>query len=321
MGEEGKPGLRIGISECLLGRMVRWDGGHKRDDFLTKVLAPFVGFVPVCPEVEIGLGTPREPIQLRRAGTGDVLLVGNKTGEDHSERMLRYAQRRVAQLARLDLHGYVLKKDSPTCGMERVRVHVGDSRPPSRDGVGLFARVLLERMPLLPVEDEGRLHDPDLRENFIERVFAYRRMRELFGGRWTAGDLVRFYTAHKLLLMAHEPAGLRRLGALVAKVKELPRAELVERYQTELMLVLRRIATRRRHTNVLQHMAGYLKHADLDDRRELEGVIEDFRRGLVPLVVPVTLVRHLVRRYQVAYLAGQLYLEPHPKELMLRNHS
>ncbi|HEX8908210.1 MAG TPA: DUF523 and DUF1722 domain-containing protein [Anaeromyxobacteraceae bacterium] len=315
----GGPPARLGVSSCLLGERVRYDGGHKKDDFLTGLLARFVELVPVCPEVELGLGTPREPIRLQRDGDL-VRLVAPKSGKDHTEPMRRFAERRVRALARLDLCGYVLKKDSPSCGMERVRVWGG--RMPSRDGRGAFAAVLMAELPLLPVEEEGRLRDPGLRESFVERVFAYRRLKDLFQGRWTVGGLVSFHAAEKLLVLAHEPAAYQRLGRLVAGAKGAPRAEIARAYAEVFMSALARPATRGRHVNVLQHMAGYLKDlASADERQELAEAIEDYRRGLVPLVVPVTLVKHHVRRHGIAYLAGQRYLEPHPKELMLRNHA
>jgi uncharacterized protein YbgA (DUF1722 family)/uncharacterized protein YbbK (DUF523 family) len=315
----GGPPVRLGVSSCLLGERVRYDGGHKKDDFLTGLLARFVELVPVCPEVELGLGTPREPIRLQRDGDL-VRLVAPKSGKDHTEPMRRFAERRVRALARLDLCGYVLKKDSPSCGMERVRVWGG--RMPSREGRGAFACVLMAELPLLPVEEEGRLRDPALRESFVERVFAYRRLKDLFQGRWTVGDLVSFHAAEKLLVLAHEPAAYQRLGRLVAGAKGAPRAEIARAYAEVYMSALARPAPRGRHVNVLQHMAGYLKDlASADERQELAEAIEDYRRGLVPLVVPVTLVKHHVRRHGIAYLAGQRYLEPHPKELMLRNHA
>jgi uncharacterized protein YbgA (DUF1722 family)/uncharacterized protein YbbK (DUF523 family) len=312
--------IRIGISSCLLGQHVRYDGGHKRDAFLVDELARFVTFVPVCPEVELGMPVPRPAIRLVRE-RGEVRLLDPRSGADHTEAMRRWAAGRVRELARLDLSGYVLKKDSPSCGMERVKVHAARG-PGVRDGVGLFAEELLRRLPLLPVEEEGRLHDPGLREAFVERVFAYRRLRALLGARWTPGALVRFHTAEKLLLLAHDPESYRALGRLVARVTRLPRAEAEARYGDRFMHALRTPATRGKHCNVLQHMAGYLKEAlDAAEKAELQESFADYRRGLVPLVVPLTLLRHHLRKHGVPYLAGQSYLEPHPKELMLRNRA
>jgi len=311
--------LRIGVSACLLGREVRHDGGHKRDRFLTDVLGPHVEWVPVCPEVEVGMGVPRPSIRLEQRGDS-LRLVEPRSGADHTHAMETYAARRARELERLELSGYVLKKDSPSCGMERVRIWRASGQA-TRAGRGLFAGALMTRLPLLPVEEEGRLTNAALRENFVERIFAYRRLRALFRGHWTTGELVAFHTAHKLLLLAHSEVEYRRLGRLVAGAKSLERAELRARYEHGFMTALGHLATPRRHTNVLQHMVGHLR-AGLDgaDRAELAAQIEDYRRGLVPLVVPVALLRHHVRRLDVEYLRGQIYLDPHPKELMLRNH-
>jgi len=330
---EGSPGLaaatektrppgapvRVGISACLLGQAVRYDGGHKRNDFVTGLLARYVTFVPVCPEVELGLGTPREPVRLERAGKA-VRLVEPGSGKDHTEAMRSLAERRVAELARMELSGFILKKDSPSCGMERVRLWGGTA--PARTGRGAFAAVLMERLPLLPVEEEGRLSDLALRENWVERVFAHGRLRDLLGRRWSLGDLIRFHSREKLLLLAHDPETYRKLGRLVARARGVPREELARAYGEGFMRGLARLATRGRQANALSHMAGYVKElARADERRELAESIDEYRRGLIPLIVPVTLVRHHVRRHGIEYLAGQSYLEPHPRELMLRNHA
>jgi uncharacterized protein YbgA (DUF1722 family)/uncharacterized protein YbbK (DUF523 family) len=311
--------VRIGVSACLLGQSVRYDGGHKRDAFLVDTFGQFVEWVPVCPEVEAGMGTPREAIRLQRE-RGDVRLVGVRTATDHTDVVRAFAARRVEALAREHLDGYVLKKDSPSCGMERVKVYGGGGAP-ARTGRGVFAEALLARLPDLPVEEEGRLSDPRLRENFVERVFAYRRLRDLFSGRWTVGALVRFHAAHKLALLAHSPAAYQELGRLVARAAGIARAEVAAAYGEGFMRALSVVATTRRHVNVLQHMLGYFRDAlDDESRAELAGAIADYGQGLVPLVVPVTLIRHQVRRCGIGYLAAQVYLEPHPKELMLRNH-
>jgi uncharacterized protein YbgA (DUF1722 family)/uncharacterized protein YbbK (DUF523 family) len=320
MSGPDKPPIRIGISACLLGEKVRYDGGHKRDAYLVETFGRHVEWVPVCPEVEMGLGVPRETLRLVRTG-GEIRLIMPKTGADHTEAMRAYAKQRVAELAKEDLCGYVLKKGSPSCGMERVRVF--DARGvPAKSGRGLFAEALLRRFPHLPVEEEGRLSEPRRRENFVDRVFAYHRLRTLFAGRWKLGELVAFHTAHKLLLMAHSPKAYETLGRLVAGAKAVPRGELRERYEAEFMRALGAMATTKRHVNVLLHIVGHFRgQLDDDSRRELLSVIDDYRRGLVPLIVPITLIRHHVRRFGVAYLRGQVYLEPHPKELMLRNHA
>jgi uncharacterized protein YbgA (DUF1722 family)/uncharacterized protein YbbK (DUF523 family) len=313
------PSVRIGISSCLLGHPVRYDGGHKRDAFLVDTIGPHVTWVPVCPEEEAGMGTPREPMRLVRAD-GRLRLLGVRSATDHTPVLDGWAARRVEQLAREDLDGYILKKDSPSCGLDRVKVYNAHLAP-ARTGRGLFADALVARLSKLPVEEEGRLCDPRLRENFVERVFAYRRLRTFFTGRWTVSGLVHHQAAHKLTLLSHSPDACRTLGRLVARAKDLPRAEVRATYEDGFMRCLATLATPRKHVNVLQHMLGYFRGVlDADSRAELAGAIADYRRGLVPLVVPLTLLRSQVRRCRVTYLAGQTYLEPHPKELMLRNH-
>lgn len=311
--------IRIGVSSCLLGEMVRFDGGHKRDNFLVTVFGSYVEWVPLCPEVEIGLGVPRETIRLERKA-GLVHLVAPKSQTDHTKTMQRWARSRLKDLAQESLSGYVLKSKSPSCGMERVPVY-DENGVPEKKGRGLFAEELLARFGSLPVEEEGRLNDPVLRENFIERVFAYHRLRGVFEGRWKPRQAVEFHTAHKLLLMAHSPKHYRTLGRLVAGVKAVPAKEFREQYEQAFMEAMRLHATVGKHVNVLEHMLGYVSDSlDADARKELLEVIADYRQRLVPLVVPLTLLRHHVRKHKIAYLEGQLYLEPHPKELMLRNH-
>ena len=311
--------LRLGVSSCLLGSEVRFDGGHKRDRFLTDRVADFVEWVPVCPEVEAGMAVPRPALRLVREGD-DLRMLEIASGRDHTQRMQSYAARRVRALRDLELCGYVLKKDSPSCGMTCVKIY-REKGMPKRDGSGLYATALMEAYPNLPVEDEGRLNDSKLRENFIERVFAYERLRKLFRGRWTHGQVVAFHTAHKLQLMAHSPVVYRQLGRLVASPKKLPRASFSQEYQSEFMQALKQVATPGRNTNVLQHAAGHFKESlDSTSRVELADLIHDYRKGLVPLVVPLTLVGHHVRVHGIDYLKGQTFLEPHPKELMLRNH-
>jgi uncharacterized protein YbgA (DUF1722 family)/uncharacterized protein YbbK (DUF523 family) len=283
------------------------------------VLGPLVEWVKVCPEVEVGMGTPRESIRLVDEH-GTIRLLTVETGIDHTASMTAYSARKVTELAVEDLCGYVLKKDSPSCGMTRVKVY-RSQEPGRRVGVGLFAQALLARFPHLPVEEEGRLIDPRMRENFVERVFAYRRLRDLFEKRWTIGDLVGFHTAHMLVLRAHSTQAYTRLGRVVAGTRSADRGALRAGYTGGFMNALAKIATPERHANVLQHMAGYFKKTlDAASRAELQAAIEDYRFGRVPLIVPVTLFRHHVRVHHVAYLAGQVYLAPHPKERVACSH-
>jgi len=312
--------IRVGVSTCLLGQEVRWDAGHKRDRFLTDVLAPYFEWVPVCPEVEVGMGIPRRPVRLVRGEGGEPRMLEPTSGRDWTRAMQGYTKKRLRGLAALELCGYVLKSGSPSCGMERVKLY-GAGGMPEKSGTGLFAAELLRRFPGLPVEEEGRLHDARLRENWIERVFAYRRLRSLFAGRPSRGRLVAFHTAHKLQLLSHSETHYRALGRLVADAKQTHEAELRERYQAAFMEALARPATPKRHVNVLQHALGHLRGRVAPGvSRELHDLVGDYARGLVPLVVPLTMLRHYVHQLEISYLAGQIYLDPHPKELMLRNH-
>lgn len=311
--------IRLGISTCLLGEQVRYDGGHKWDRFITGTLGKYVDFVPVCPEVECGLGIPREAMRL----VGDPAqphLVTVRSGVDHTERMLTWARQRVVSLEQEGLCGFIFKSDSPSSGMERVKVY-GPSGSPTKTGVGLFARTFMEHFPLLPVEEEGRLHDPKLRENFIEAIFTLKRWREMLAENRSRGSLVDFHTRHKLLLRSHSLEHLRQMGKLVAQAATLPIPDLFESYQKLLLAALGRKTTTKKNTDVLYHLMGYFK-GDLspDEKRELREIIDLYHGGLMPLIVPVTLINHYVRKYDQPYLKGQWYLEPHPIELQLRNH-
>jgi uncharacterized protein YbgA (DUF1722 family)/uncharacterized protein YbbK (DUF523 family) len=311
--------IRLGISSCLLGEAVRWDGGHKRDRFIAETLGRCFEWVPVCPELEVGMGTPREPVRLTGSARSP-RMVGLRSGEDWTTRMSHYSRERVRRLEEMDLCGYLLKKDSPSCGMERVKIHAGKG-PPVRKGTGLFARQLMERFPLLPVEEEGRLQDPRLRENFIVRVFAYRRWKDLEASGCRRGDLVAFHTIHRFLLLAHSPKLYREMGRLVAHAREHSPADLRRRYGETFMRALAKPATVKGHCNVLQHLARFLKsHLGPAERRELQELLEDYRGGRVPLIAPLTLLKHHIRQHGIGYVSDQIYLSPHPKELMLRNH-
>jgi uncharacterized protein YbgA (DUF1722 family)/uncharacterized protein YbbK (DUF523 family) len=304
----------------LLGEPVRYDGGHKRDRWVTDVLGPHVDFVPVCPEVECGLGTPRESMHLE-GDPDQPRLVTTRTHEDLTDQMLSWAWTRVKELESQPLCGYIFKANSPSSGMERVRVYDANGVP-TRTGVGLFARAFMDHFPLLPVEEEGRLHDAGLRENFIEQVFTVHRWRQMEAQGRRRGNLVQFHTENKLLIMAHSPKHLRELGPLVAHAKEKRPTELFAEYFERLMDALRLKATPAKHTNVLQHIMGYFKdELSADEKQELLEIIGEYRQGLVPLIVPVTLLNHYVRKYDQPYLAQQTYLHPHPAELKLRNHA
>lgn len=311
--------LRLGVSSCLLGNPVRYDGQHKLDRFLRDVLGRYVEWVPVCPEMECGLGVPREAMRL--VGEPDrPRLVTRTTGTDRTEQMQEWIRRRIPELTTDDLCGFVFKSDSPSSGMERVKVY-GPSGVPVKKGVGLFARAFLEAHPLLPAEEEGRLHDPGLRENFIERIFAVRRWKDLLARGHTRGALVDFHTREKLLFLAHSPPHYQLLGRLVAAAKELHTEELFSRYETLMAEGLRQRATPKKNANVLQHALGYFKRElTADEKQEMLQAIDLHRRELVPLIVPVTLLNHYVRRYDQPYLKLQTWLCPHPAELQLRNH-
>lgn len=308
----------LGISACLAGRAVRFDGTAKRDRFLTDLLGQFVRYHPVCPEVELGMGTPRETIRLARVD-GEVRLLAPKSGTDHTAAMRAYADAKADELAGLGLSGYVLKSASPSCGMERVKVYDGNGVP-SKSGRGLFAEALLRRLPELPVEEEGRLNDPGLRENFVARVFAYQRLQLLFQAGWGLGDLVRHHSAVKLQLLAHDPERYRALGRIVANAKGRPLPEVAQDYTCLTMAALSSLPSRGKHVNVLQHMTGYFKRSLQEaEKTELASLFEDFRQGYVPLGVPMTLVLHHIRRVGIEYLRPQTYLAPYPKELRLRD--
>ena len=312
--------IRILVSACLLGEKVRYDGGHKRDLFLIETLGPFVEWVRVCPEVDCGLPVPREAMRL--AGNPDrPRLLTSRTGIDHTDRMERWAKARLDELAGLDLCGYICKKDSPSSGMERVKVYGAGGGIPARTGVGIFTRRFKERFPRIPVEEEGRLTDPAIREMFIERVFCLRRFRDLLSRPPSRGALVDFHTDHKLLLLSHDRAHYEELGRLVAGAKALSVDRLYRKYEEVFLSALTRKATPGKCADVLAHMMGYFrKMLSTSEKQEMIEVIDLYRRRRIPLVVPITLVRHYVRKYDVAYLARQRFLNPHPVELMLRNH-
>ncbi len=311
--------IKLGISSCLLGQKVRYDGGHKWDRFITDTLGKFVEFVPVCPEAECGLGVPREAMRLEGDPSAPRLMT-RRTREDRTERLAGWAKEKVARLEAEDLCGFIFKSDSPSSGMERVKVY-NDRGMPVAKGVGVFARIFMEHFPLLPVEDEGRLHDPGLREHFIERLFTLKRWRQTLALGPNRGNLVDFHTRHKLLVLAHSPNHYRLLGKLVAQAKAMSLPQLYEQYQARLMEALSLKTTVKKNVNVLLHAMGYFKkQLSAGEKEELLEVIENYRKGYIPLIVPVTLINHYVRKYDQTYLQSQYYLHPHPIELKLRNH-
>lgn len=311
--------IRLGISTCLLGEPVRFDGGHKFDHFIVHTLGQYVEYVPVCPEVECGLPIPRESMHLE-GDPKDPRLVTSKTHIDQRDRMVQFARRRVQELEKEDLCGFIFKSNSPSSGMERVKVY-DKNGVPAKVGVGLFARIFMDHFPLLPVEEEGRLNDPKLRENFIERIFALKRWRELRAQRMTRGSLVAFHMRHKLLLLSHSPKHYQEMGRFAARGKQVPVQALYDRYQTLLLEALKLKSTSKKNANVLMHMMGYFKEElSADEKQELLEVIDQYRLGMTPLIVPITLMNHFVRKYREPYLQDQVYLQPHPIELQLRNH-
>ena len=320
MAVQSQP-IRIGISSCLLGQKVRYNGGHQHDRLITDVLGQYLAFVPVCPEVECGLGVPRETMHL--AGyPGNPRLVTSKTRVDHTARMKKWAAARVQELEKLNLHGFIFKSKSPSSGMERIKVF-GDDGKVRNNGVGIFARTFMEHFPLLPVEEDGRLHDIVLRENFIESIFVYQRWRQLLANQIKKlGPLVSFHSDHKLQIMAHSVSHYREMGRLVAGGGDKSIADLFKIYEVKLMEAMRLKPTIKKNVNVLQHIAGYFKkELSRDEKQELQEIIDRYHQGLLPLIVPITLISHYVRKYRTEYLARQHYLSPHPIELKLRNHA
>lgn len=311
--------IRLGVSSCLLGEKVRYDGGHQLDRFLTDTLSRFVEYVPVCPEVEVGLPTPRETLRL--VGEPEAQrLVFSKSGEDITERMTDWAKKRVAELEKEELCGFIFKSKSPSSGMERVKLYDRNGVP-NKQGVGLFAKAFMEHFPLVPVEEDGRLHDPRLRENFIEIIFVLNRWRDALKGGMTRGKLVNFHTCHKLLLLSHSTEIYRQMGKLVAGTSEMKDKELFENYLALLVKGIRLRTTVAKHVNVLQHVLGYFKkQLSADEKQEVLGLIDNYRSRQLPLIVPITLLNHFVRKYDQDYLKQQVYLNPHPLELQLRNH-
>ncbi len=310
-------GIRVGVSSCLLGKEVRFDGGHKRNRFVTEALADYFELVPFCPEVAIGMGIPRQPIRL--VGNQDSPeAVGVKNPDLNVTRPLREYGRKVA--GTLDgLCGFIFKKDSPSCGMTRVKVYSSQGMA-VRSGAGLFAREIMRADPLLPVEEEGRLNDAGLCDSFITRVYVYARWKALRQAGLSKSGLVEFHASHKFLVMAHSSAAYRQLGRMLSDLGGVNLHATADSYISLLLETLKRPATRKQHTNVLQHLLGYLKN-DLESprRADLAGAIDAYRRGDFPLVVPVRLLQHYFSLHLHPYINRQVYLNPYPQSLQLRN--
>ncbi|MGB9715718.1 MAG: YbgA family protein [Thermodesulfovibrionales bacterium] len=312
--------IKIGISSCLLGEKVRYDGGHKLDRYITETLGQYFDWVPVCPEVEYGLPVPREAMHL----VGNPVkprLVTIHTGIDHTSGMLKWAEEKIKELKRDDLCGFIFKSKSPSSGIRDVKVYT-PSGVQNKKGVGIFGGAFIRHFPFIPVIDDGRLHDPVLRENFIERVFVFKRWKDFLKKGGLKRDLIEFHTDHKLLILSHSPRHLQSLGRLIGNLKKYKVKELFSEYIKLLMEGLSLIATVKKNTNVLLHIAGYFKkHLSIAEKDELLKVIEDYHKGYLPLIVPIVLLKHYVYIFDEPYLKRQYYLNPHPLELMLRNHS
>ena len=308
--------IRLGISSCLLGQRVRYDGNHKHDGFITDTLGRFFEFVPVCPEVAIGLGVPRAPIRLTGLAAAPRAVGIDNPALDVTDSLAACGRRMARELD--DISGYIFKSQSPSCGMERVKVYHRGGMP-AKHGRGVYAAAFLTARPGLPAEEEGRLNDPRLRENFIERVFSYRRWQAVEAAGVTAARLAEFHAHHKLALLTHGTETHRQLGRLVAQAGRKGLRVLADDYIRRFMAALAYPATPARHANVMMHLLGYLKQElDADDKAELLEQIHAFRAGEAPLAAPLTLLRHHFRRFPHPYVAQQTYLYPDPRELLLR---
>ncbi|HCU66782.1 MAG TPA: hypothetical protein DF774_13580 [Rheinheimera sp.] len=310
--------IQIGISACVLGEKVRYDGGHKNSPFCSDVLANFVSYVPVCPELAIGLGTPRPAIRLMQKSDGEVRLVNNKDSSiDFTEKMHAFSDAKLPSLQQLS--GYIVCAKSPSCGMERVRLVNEKGELQGKIATGLFTRRLMQAYPWLPVEEDGRLLDAELRENFITRVYAIHAWQQQMQDGFSIGKLVSFHSQFKFLIMAHHPGAYRELGRLVANAKLFSPDELANRYLLDFSRALKQQATRKQQANVLMHLQGFFKQMlSADAKQELLQLIHQYRLGHAPLLAPLTLLKHHLRQHPQPYLAAQRYLQPFPAELGLR---
>jgi uncharacterized protein YbgA (DUF1722 family)/uncharacterized protein YbbK (DUF523 family) len=312
--------IKIGISTCLLGERVRFDGGHKHDKYITTSLGQFFEWIAICPEVELGLGTPRPTLRFEMVGQ-QPRLMQPQTSLDITDAMAKYAEKKVTKLQKQEIYGYILKSRSPSCGLERIKVYRGHAIRPFTNGVGLYAQHLIKALPNLPIEDDGRLSDPVLRENWISRVFAYYAFHNEVFPRPSVGKLVKFHTKYKFTILSHCTTSYRAMGQLVATAKTAPIAEVCQEYETAFMTALKKRATAVKQVNVMEHMLGFFKkNLEPEVRKEILASIQDYRAGFVPLIVPITLIRHYAQIQGIEYLMGQSYLSPHPKQLALLSH-
>ncbi|PYC28366.1 hypothetical protein DMO17_04080 [Aquipseudomonas alcaligenes] len=310
--------LKLGISACLLGAEVRYNGGHKESRLCSRVLAEHFDFVPLCPEVAIGLGTPREPIRLVGDPQAPRALGTVNRERDVTQALHDYGTRMAGELD--DISGYIFMHKSPSCGMERVKVYQDNGYPADGGASGIFAAAFTRLRPDLPVEEDGRLNDPVLRENFLTRVFAYAEWQRLLHAGLTRKAILDFHARYKYQLMANNPLQYKALGRLLADLGRHDPQEFGPRYFSQLMAALKKCATRGTHSNVLQHLSGYLKQAlSSEEKEEMQQLITQYRSGIIPLVVPLTLLKHHFRRHPDRYVARQAYLQPHPENLSLRN--
>ncbi len=310
--------IKVGISSCLLGNEVRFDGGHKHSTLCSEELARYFDFVAECPEVGIGLGIPRKPIRLIGDVNAPSMVSTHDESIDHTDKMLEFSHRKAKEHS--DLCGYIFMKNSPSCGLFRVKVYQDNGYPAKEPGRGVYARIITEKNPLLPVEESGRLTDPALRENFIGRVFAYHNWQQLIRSDLSYHSIIDFHSRYKYSLMAHAPASYVELGRMLADAGKHDVASLAERYFPMLMTALGNVATRKTHTNVLMHLQGYLKKVlSSEEKQELARLIDEYRIAQIPLIVPITLLKHHFNNHPDPYIAKQAYLQPYPDDLSLRN--
>lgn len=311
--------INIGISACLVGHEVRYNGGSLKPPMINDHFAQYFNYVTFCPEVGIGMGVPRETIRLV-SEKGNIRLKSSTGENDYTDAMQEYSKQKVDELSKLNIYGYILKKDSPTCGMERVKIYHNNNMP-EKNGIGMFAQVLLDRFPMVPVEEEGRLKDIRLRESFVERVFAFKRLKDFIGDSPTVGKLMSFHTAHKMQLMAHNPEKFRKLGRKVALVKKDQLNNFLIEYATDFMDTLNTRASLKKQTDVLYHLLGYFKkEITSEEKQEFIKLVEQYKKQMIPFIVPLTMLRHYLKKYPDDWLQSQIYLDPYPEELMLRSY-